>query len=69
MSNSIKGSCPFEHINHKCPFGKPFCTVTCDYRKYISRFLKLKIEYSYVVRFFRMYRRWQIKYLNDICNS
>lgn len=63
MSNSIEhGYCFYERPDVKCPFGKPICTPLCDYKPYASRFLKMKIEWKYVVRFFKMYRKWQAIY-------
>lgn len=60
MSNLVRGNCfYYKKPDGECPFGKPICTALCDYKPYVGRFLKLGIEWKYVVRFFKMYRRWQ----------
>jgi len=62
MSNHVEYHCPYEYVNATCPFGKPVCTTLCDYKPYIGKFLRMGIEFHFVVRFFRMYRKWMMIY-------
>lgn len=48
--------------NTQCPLGKPLCTAMCDYKQYIGKFLIMGVSWNNLLRFFRMYRRWQERY-------
>lgn len=52
-----------------CPLGKPQCTNMCDYKQYLGKFLLMGVEWNYLIRFFKMYRRWQERYWKKYIES